>query len=237
MSSSTIVRATLLAALLIVWGAAGASSVWAQETPAPLSVTGPPTPAPADSGPAVSEDAPVALPPAFLEMIQDIPATSCLHDPQPCGSDRVVVQTGVRQPDGSLAFGPGVAGAPAASASTQAAAAIPQCALKADPPQIFYTIASDNYAARGTGSNNCTGAVTHMETYVTLMDLISSGWRNLAVVSDSRTNGSVTLTARYDCGPHTSLRTYNTRVEGYATVEGITYAASDNAWGDHSCPK
>jgi hypothetical protein len=192
-----------------------------------------------------------AMPAAFLESLTRVPAASCLHDAQPYGATRVVVSPVNKDGAGNAAYAPvggspesdpGAASLPSAppvsrrarGTSVRAAEAIYACTLHSYPPEIISV--GGNYKARGTGRNTCVPPVAHMETYVTLLDLISTGWRNLSIASDSRTNGTVTLTTPlWDCN-HTTTRTYRTQTEGYALLAGTLYYNVDKEDQNHTCP-
>jgi hypothetical protein len=185
----------------------------------------------------------LAIPPSppdtLASLLDVVPASSCLHAPARCGATRIVLVPSLEDAAGNVPYGPSAGdrshsvarnhGIPARAA--QAAYA---CFLKSDAPEI-YIGADGTHWARGTGHNKCSPPVIHMETYVTLRDYISTGWRNLATASDTRNNGDVTLTARFNC-LHTTVRAYDTQTAGYAQIGTTLYAGSDHAYVNHTCP-
>jgi hypothetical protein len=195
------------------------------------------------AGVADADRAQAAIPPSppdtLASLLAAVPASSCLHDPPRCGATRIVLVPSVRDAAGNVVYGsPADGRAHNATLNgglpARAAQAGYACALKSDSPEIY--IGDDGtHWARGTGHNRCSPPVIHMETYVTLRDYISTGWRNLATASDSRNNGDVTLTARFNCY-HNAVRAYDTQTAGYAQIGTTLYAASDHAYVNHTCP-
>jgi hypothetical protein len=182
---------------------------------------------------------PPSPPDTLASLLAVVPASSCLHDPARCGATRIVLVPSLKDAWGNVVYGP-IAGGGGRSIGShggipaRAAQAGYACFLKSDAPEI-YIGADGTHWARGTGHNKCSPPVIHMETYVTLRDYISTGWRNLDTAQDTRNNGDVTLTAHFNCR-HTPVRAYDTQTAGYAQIGTTLYAGSDHAYVNHTCP-
>lgn len=121
--------------------------------------------------------------------------------------------------------------APGAPLANAAAAGIPQCFVKSDPP--FFAAG----LAQGNGAQTCTSAVTRQELYVTLYDYISTGRRQLDTRASSG-GGGTTLrgSPKFDCYHPVNARQYQTLAEGYALLQGAWYAASQTDYATFTCP-
>jgi len=185
-------------------------------------------------GPANARAAGIAVDPGAEKLMQEAPAGSCFNDPTqatcPPASRVAVTSPSVAQGDGSTGYA-FAAPAPRAALTNAAAAGVPQCFVKSDPP--FFAAG----LAQGNGAQTCTSAVTRQELYVTLYDYISTGRRQLDTRASSG-GGGTTLrgSPKFDCDHPVNARKYQTLAEGYALLQGVWYAANQTDYATFTCP-
>jgi hypothetical protein len=183
----------------------------------------------------------IAIDPGVAEQMKAAPEGSCFNDPTQaqCPPVKRMART-VTTPlaDGWLAYGPAPAAADATatiarrSPARARAAAIDQCAVRADYP--YYSVGR----ARGGGANQCSSAVSRQELYVSLYDYISTGRRLLDTKSASG-GGGVTIRAypSSDCAHSATARKYEVLAEGYSYLRGVWYAANQTKYDTFRCPE
>lgn len=194
-----------------------------------------PASAPAEPSPSAGVDharaAGITVDPGAAAAMAAAPVGSCYHDPTQA---KCPPATRIASPAESLAEGPYAGTATAQTAGKHRAvahAAIDQCAVNVSAPYFAAGL------AQADGKNQCFSTVTAQELYVTLYDYISTGRRQLDVRTDSGPGGTTTRASpKFDCYHPVSSRQYEAFAEGYAELQGVWYAASQDKFTTMTCP-